>query len=166
MRACPRSSSAASELQVLPGQMARAARLARLGEASAVADLEQTRARFASLLQTLGQGGSHCHATLPPLPASMRPLLQDLDAEWQKNATLAARLAAKTRRSPAPALPCARSTRPAAPADAADQFGRRVAAMNGDASALRAAHALLLHAQRATLRANTLFSADADPAAA
>ncbi|MBX3682462.1 MAG: methyl-accepting chemotaxis protein, partial [Thauera sp.] len=158
---------AASELQVLPGQMARAARLARLGEPGAVADLEQTRARFADLLQTLGQGGGHAGATLPPLPASMRPLLQDLDAEWQKNATLAARLAAQG----APLAGTSAAVRAinaasGALADAADQFGRRVAAMNGDASALRAAHALLLHAQRATLQANTLFSADADPAAA
>jgi len=51
-------------------------------------------------------------------------------------------------------------------ADAADQLGRRVLAMNGDPSTLRATHALLLHAQRAALQANALFSADADPATA
>ena len=34
------------------------------------------------------------------------------------------------------------------------------------ASSLRATHALLLHAQRAALQANALFSADADPTTA
>ncbi|MBV2262446.1 MAG: methyl-accepting chemotaxis protein [Thauera sp.] len=157
---------AASELQALPGQLAGSARLVRLGEAGAATDLEQARVRFAGLLQTLDQGGSHAGATLPPLPTSMRPLLQDLDAEWQKSATLAARLAAQGAaldgsRTAVRAIDAASG----ALADAADQFGRRVAAMNGDASALRTAHALLLHAQRATLQANALFSADTDPAA-
>ena len=47
------------ELQALPGQMTQSARLARLGESDAVAELERTRTRFAGLMQTLGEGGSH-----------------------------------------------------------------------------------------------------------
>ncbi len=158
---------AASELQALPGQMAKSARLARLGETGAVAELEQTRARFAGLLQTLGQGGDHAGATLPPLPASMQPLLQDLDAQWQKSAALAAGLGTQgAALGTASGAVQAIGTASGAFIDAADQLGRRVLAMNGDASALRASHALLLHGQRAAVQASTLFATDADPATA
>ncbi|WP_454455178.1 methyl-accepting chemotaxis protein [Thauera phenylacetica] len=158
---------AASELQALPGQMTQSARLARLGESDAVAELERTRTRFAGLMQTLGEGGSHAGAALPPLPASMQPLLQELDAQWQKSATLAAGLGAQggalaTASGAVQAIHAAGG----AFADAADQLGRRALAMNGDPSTLRATHALLLHAQRAALQANALFSADADPTTA
>ena len=68
---------AASELQALPGQMAKSGRLARLGESAALTELDQARTRFASLMQVLGEGGSHAGAMLPPLPASMQPLLQE-----------------------------------------------------------------------------------------
>ena len=78
---------AASELQALPGQMAKSGRLARLGESAALTELDQARTRFASLMQVLGEGGSHAGAMLPPLPASMQPLLQELDTQWQKSAT-------------------------------------------------------------------------------
>ncbi len=154
---------AASELQALPGQMAKSGRLARLGESAALTELDQARTRFASLMQVLGEGGSHAGAMLPPLPASMQPLLQELDTQWQKSATLAAGLGgqgatlAGTR-----AAVQGINAASAAFVDAADQLGRRMLAVNGDASALRATHALLLHAQRAALHANALFATDTD----
>ncbi|WP_273528091.1 methyl-accepting chemotaxis protein [Pseudomonas sp.] len=157
---------AASELQAMPGQMDKSARLARLGEAGAITELEQIRARFDGLLQTLGQGGSYAGATLLPAPASMQTLLQELDLQWKKSSALATRLGAQgTALAGASGAVQAINAASGAFVDAADQFGRRVIAMNADASALRAVHSLLLHAQRATLQANALFAAGIEPSA-
>jgi len=78
--------SAASELQTLSQQIAKSAQLARRGNAAAVTELKQTRARFAELLQTLDAGGPFAGTELPPVPGDARAPLQALGETWKQTA--------------------------------------------------------------------------------
>ena len=114
MRACPRSNSARrANCRCMPGQMDGAA-ASPPRRARAVADLEQIRARFAGLLQTLEPGRQLRRGHPVARPAGMQTLLQELDASGRTPAGGPPGRPGRAR-SPAPALPCARSMPPAAP---------------------------------------------------
>src|SRR5690606_30304878 len=82
-----------SELQTLSQQLARSAQMVRFGDAGSIAELNSTRTRFASLLQTLDEGGTYGDAILPPVPETVRPQLEQLGAVWSKTSSATAQLA-------------------------------------------------------------------------
>jgi twitching motility protein PilJ len=76
--------AAATEMQMLSQQIAKAAQLALRGNAEAFAELQAGRARFAGLLQALDQGGSIGDANVPAIPAAARVQLDALAEAWKK----------------------------------------------------------------------------------
>ena len=76
--------AAATEMQMLSQQIAKAAQLALSGNADAFSELQLGRARFAELLQALDQGGSIDESTVPAIPAAARASLEALSGVWQK----------------------------------------------------------------------------------
>lgn len=84
--------TAASEMQMLSQQIAKSAQLALRGNAGAFTELQDGRARFTGLLQTLDQGGSIDGSSVPPVPDGVRPQLETLAQAWDKTSRNAAQL--------------------------------------------------------------------------
>lgn len=153
---------AASELQTLSQQIAKAAQLARRGNAAAVTELEQTRSRFAGLLQTLDAGGSFSGVALPPVRGETRPALQALGEAWQRTAASTGQLveqggifvalASAVESINADNVPLFAST---------DKLVRSLLDNGAAAEAIGAAYGVITHAQRATGHANALMLAEA-----
>jgi len=76
--------AAATEMQMLSQQIAKAAQLALRGNAEAFSELQSGRNRFASLLLALETGGAIDDASVPAVPAAARPQLETLSAAWMK----------------------------------------------------------------------------------
>ena len=154
--------SAASELQTLSQQIAKSAQLARRGNAAAVTELKQTRARFAELLQTLDAGGSSVPAKGPPVPGDARAPLQALGETWKQTAASTGQLVEQG--SIFVALAAAVDTINAdnAPLFASsDALVRSLLASGAQPDAISAAYGVISHAQRAAGHANALMVADA-----
>ena len=154
--------SAASELQTLSQQIAKSAQLARRGNAAAVTELKQTRARFAELLQTLDAGGPFAGTELPPVPGDARAPLQALGETWKQTAASTGQLVEQG--SIFVALAAAVDTINAdnAPLFASsDALVRSLLASGAQPDAISAAYGVISHAQRAAGHANALMVADA-----
>lgn len=154
--------SAASELQTLSQQIAKSAQLARRGDAAAVTELKQTRARFAELLQTLDAGGPFAGTELPPVPGDARAPLQALGETWKQTAASTGQLVEQG--SIFVALAAAVDTINAdnAPLFASsDALVRSLLASGAQPDAISAAYGVISHAQRAAGHANALMVADA-----
>ncbi len=153
---------AASELQTLSQQIAKAAQLARRGNAAAVTELKQTRSRFTELLQTLDAGGSFSGVELPPVRGETRPALQALGESWQRTAVSTGQLveqggifvalASAVESINADNVPLFAST---------DKLVRSLLDNGAAAEAIGAAYGVITHAQRATGHANALMLAEA-----
>ncbi len=76
--------AAATEMQMLSQQVAKAAQQALLGNAGAFAELQAGRSRFASLVQTLREGGDLDDAHVPAIPDAVRPQLDALSEAWRQ----------------------------------------------------------------------------------
>ncbi|TAH45511.1 MAG: methyl-accepting chemotaxis protein [Betaproteobacteria bacterium] len=76
--------AAATEMQMLSQQIAKAAQLALRGNVEAFSELQSGRNRFASLLLALETGGAIDDASVPAVPAAARPQLETLSAAWMK----------------------------------------------------------------------------------
>ncbi|MBN8443506.1 MAG: type IV pili methyl-accepting chemotaxis transducer N-terminal domain-containing protein [Thauera sp.] len=87
--------AAATEMQMLSQQIAKAAQLALNGNADAFAELQGGRTRFAALLQALDQGGPIDDSAVPAIPAAARAQLDALTGVWQKTEKDAAQLLAQ-----------------------------------------------------------------------
>ena len=154
--------SAASELQTLSQQIAKSAQLARRGNAAAVTELKQTRARFAELLQTLDAGGPFAGTELPPVPGDARAPLQALGETWKQTAASTGQLVEQG--SIFVALAAAVDTINAdnAPLFASsDALVRSLLASGAQPDTISAAYGVISHAQRAAGHANALMVADA-----
>ncbi|WP_435751347.1 methyl-accepting chemotaxis protein [Thauera sp. AutoDN2] len=160
--------SASSELQTLSQQLARSAQMVRFGDAGSIAELNSTRARFASLLQTLDEGGTYGDAILPPVPETVRPQLEQLEAVWSKTSSATAQLANQADIFVAVAAAVQTiNGESAALFDASEDMLRQAIADASDTGLLSAATALSMQAQRAAGHANTLLLAEeATPEAA
>jgi twitching motility protein PilJ len=75
----------AGKIRMLSQRLAKAAQQASQGNAAAFRQLRESRDEFVSLLRFLTQGGAMAEVSLPPSPASVRPALDVLNAEWKKN---------------------------------------------------------------------------------
>jgi twitching motility protein PilJ len=79
------------KIRMLSQRLAKAAQQASQGNREAFTQLRQSRDEFGALMKLLSAGGESAGVSLPPTPASARPALDKLDAEWKKteaNATL------------------------------------------------------------------------------
>ncbi|MBS0545541.1 MAG: type IV pili methyl-accepting chemotaxis transducer N-terminal domain-containing protein [Proteobacteria bacterium] len=76
--------AAATEMQMLSQQVAKAAQQALLGNAGAFAELQAGRSRFASLVQALREGGEVDDARMPAIPDAVRPQLDALSEGWRQ----------------------------------------------------------------------------------
>ncbi len=157
--------SAASELQTLSQQIAKSAQLVRRGNAPAVDELRQTRARFGELLQTLEAGGTFAGDLLPPVPADARAALATLGDTWKQTAASTGQLVEQGQIFVA--LATAVDTLNAANAplfDTSDRLVRSLLASAADGDTVAAAYGVITHAQRATAHANALMlAAEANP---
>ena len=75
----------AGKIRMLSQRLAKAAQQASQGNAAAFRQLRESRDEFVSLLRFLTQGGAMADVSLPASPASVRPALDALNAEWKKN---------------------------------------------------------------------------------
>jgi twitching motility protein PilJ len=75
----------AGKIRMLSQRLAKAAQQASQGNAAAFRQLRESRDEFVSLLRFLTQGGAMGEVSLPASPASVRPALDALNAEWKKN---------------------------------------------------------------------------------
>ena len=75
----------AGKIRMLSQRLAKAAQQASQGNAAAFRQLRESRDEFVSLLRFLTQGGAMAEVSLPPSPESVRPALDALSKEWQKN---------------------------------------------------------------------------------
>lgn len=152
---------AASELQTLSQQLAKSAQFVRFGDTAAVNELKRARERFGSLLQTLEQGGAHAGSTLPAAPETVRPLLQQLDATWQKTSRSAGQLIEQAGIFEAVAAAVETINAENAPLfEANDQLLRQLVANSADPALVSSANRVLVQAQRAAGHANALVVAD------
>src|SRR5688500_4760975 len=85
------------KIRMLSQRLAKAAQQASQGNAAAFRQLRDSRDEFVSLLGFLTQGGSVAQVSLPASPASVRPALEALEAQWRKNARNAALVIAEER---------------------------------------------------------------------
>ena len=153
--------SAASELQTLSQQLAKSAQLARFGNTAALEELERTRQRFGSLLQTLEQGGSHAGGELAAASDAVRPMLQQLGTTWQKTSRNAAQLVEQAAIFEAVAAAVATINAENTPLfDAGDALVRQLIASAADPALVSAANSVLMLAQRAAGHANALAVAE------
>jgi len=157
--------TASSEMQMLSQQIAKSAQLALRGNNAAFAELDTGRGRFATLLQTLDQGGDIDAAGVPPVPAAVRPQLETLSAAWQGTEGNAAQLLAQ--RQDLVTLNSAVATIDKASAellDLSDQVARQLADNGASSAAISAASRNMMLTQRIAKNANTLLAGDAiDP---
>ena len=72
------------KIRMLSQRLAKAAQLASRGSAGAFKELRASREEFVSLIKLLDAGGDSGGVSLPPTPASVRPALDALNAEWSK----------------------------------------------------------------------------------
>ncbi len=153
--------SAASELQTLSQQIAKSAQLARHGNAAAVTELKQTRARFTELLQTLDAGGPFAGTTLPPAPGETRPALQALGEAWRQTAASTAKLAEQGDIFVALGAAVSTINTDNAPLFASsDALVRSLLANGAHPDMIAAAYGVITHAQRAAGHANALMLAE------
>jgi twitching motility protein PilJ len=149
---------AASELQALSQQIAKSAQLTRSGDAGAVTELQQTRARFGELLQTLQAGGPFAGSTLPPVPASVQPALQALGETWQASTRSTGTLVDQGKTFVALAAAVTTINTESAPLFASsDRLVRSLLASGTDLDTVSAAYGVIAHAQRAGSHANALL---------
>ncbi|HAF55203.1 MAG TPA: chemotaxis protein, partial [Thauera sp.] len=154
--------SAASELQTLSQQIAKAAQLARRGNAAAVTELKQTRARFGELMQTLESGGSFGGAVLPAVPAAARPALQALGEAWKQTAASTGQLVEQGSIFVALASAVETINADNTPLFASsDALVRSLLANGAQPALVSAAYGVITHAQRAAGHANALMVAEA-----
>jgi twitching motility protein PilJ len=85
------------KIRMLSQRLAKAAQQASQGNAAAFRQLRDSRDEFVSLLGFLARGGSVAQVSLPASPASVRPALDALEAEWRKNERNAALVIAEER---------------------------------------------------------------------
>jgi len=72
------------KIRMLSQRLAKAAQLASRGSAAAFKELRASRDEFVSLIRLLDAGGEAGGVTLPATPGSVRPALDELNAEWSK----------------------------------------------------------------------------------
>jgi twitching motility protein PilJ len=73
------------KLRMLSQRLAKAAQQASQGNREAFKQLRESRDEFAALVKLLAAGGASAGGVdLPPTPASVRPVLGALEADWQK----------------------------------------------------------------------------------
>ena len=75
--------STANEMQMLSQRLVSAAQQAVQGAATGFTQLGETRERFGRALTLLSEGGEHGTIRLPPSPAHLQRLLQQLKEHWQ-----------------------------------------------------------------------------------
>ena len=85
------------KIRMLSQRLAKAAQQASQGNTAAFRQLRESRDEFVSLLRFLSQGGAMAEVSLPASPASVRPALDALNAEWKKNERNAALVIAEER---------------------------------------------------------------------
>src|SRR5688500_11046748 len=85
------------KIRMLSQRLAKAAQQASQGNTAAFRQLRESRDEFVSLLRFLSQGGALAEVSLPASPASVRPALDALNAEWRKNERNAALVIAEER---------------------------------------------------------------------
>jgi twitching motility protein PilJ len=85
------------KMRMLSQRLAKAAQQASQGNTAAFRQLRESRDEFVSLLRFLSQGGAMAEVSLPASPASVRPALDALNAEWRKNERNAALVIAEER---------------------------------------------------------------------
>jgi|SRR5688572_13435268 twitching motility protein PilJ len=85
------------KIRMLSQRLAKAAQQASQGNAAAFRQLRESRDEFASLLGFLTQGGALGQVSLPASPASVRPALDALEAQWRRNERNAALVIAEER---------------------------------------------------------------------
>ena len=74
--------STANEMQVLSQRLVSAAQQAVQGAPAGFTQLSETRERFGRALALLSEGGELGNVRLPPSPAHLQRLLQDLKDQW------------------------------------------------------------------------------------
>lgn len=153
---------AASELQTLSQQIAKSAQLARRGNAAAVSELKQTRARFTELMQTLEAGGTFSGVDLPPVPGDARAPLQALGEAWNQTAVSTGQLVDQGGIFVVLAAAVETINTDNAPLFASsDALVRSLLANGAQPDMVSAAYGVITHAQRAAGHANALMVADA-----
>jgi twitching motility protein PilJ len=75
--------STANEMQMLSQRLVSAAQQAVHGAAPGFTQLGEARERFGRALTLLSEGGDHGSVSLPPSPAHLQGLLQELKNHWQ-----------------------------------------------------------------------------------
>src|SRR5687768_11743444 len=85
------------KMRMLSQRLAKAAQQASQGNTAAFRQLRESRDEFVSLLRFLSQGGAMAEVSLPASPASVRPALDALNAEWRRNERNAALVIAEER---------------------------------------------------------------------
>ena len=84
--------SAAGEMETLSQRIAKAAQLSLQGSPQAFAELRSGAARFAELLEALGNGGTIDGKDIPPVPASAQSEIAELRNAWEATARNATQL--------------------------------------------------------------------------
>ena len=76
--------SAAGQMRTLAQQAGKATRGAMAGDAAAFAELREVRNRMAILLERVSDGGDFEDLKLRPTPDALRPVLDPMRAEWDR----------------------------------------------------------------------------------
>src|SRR6266581_1210097 len=76
---------AAGQLRVLTQQVAKAGQSALKGNAAAFGELRNTRNRISTLLDRLAEGGDFEDVSVVPTSDTVRPVLDAVRTEWEKN---------------------------------------------------------------------------------
>ncbi|ATE62355.1 methyl-accepting chemotaxis protein [Thauera sinica] len=157
--------AAATEMQMLSQQIAKAAQQALLGNADAFTELQAGRGRFAGLLQALKEGGQIDGVRVPEIPDAARPQLDALSEAWRQTDHDTSQLLAQQKN-----LVTLNAAADAINADNARllELSEQVAALalqgNANARDIAAANSTVMLTQRIAKNANALRVADAiDP---